>query len=196
MLEDQNISLPFSFAASQSWDGNAGSWSTFIVRIGTPPQDFNVLPSTNGQQTLVPVPQGCTSTDPSNCGALRGAFLFHGAASNGFESNRSSTWVENGLFDLDIETNLNITGHGDYGFDTVGLEVENSGGLTLAHQVVAGIATKDYYLGQFGLGPKPSNFTTFAYPIPSYMRNLVDQNKIPSLSFGYTAGAKYRESKL
>ena len=86
-----------------------------------------------------------------------------------------------------------MTGNGDYGFDTVGLEIENSGGLTFPHQVVAGIATKDYYLGQFGLGPKSSNFTTFEDPIPSYMRNLTDQNMITSLSFGYTAGAKYRE---
>ena len=123
--QDHNLSLLFSFSSSQSWDGNAGSWSTFIVRIGTPPQDFKVLPSTSGQQTLVPVPQGCISTDPSNCGALRGALPFHGAASNGFESNQSSIWVENGLFGLDIETDLNVTGNGDYGFDTVGLEIEN-----------------------------------------------------------------------
>lgn len=66
-------------------------------------------------------------------------------------------------------------GNGDDGFDIVGLEIENSGGLTFPHQVVAGIATKDYYLGQFGLGPKSSNFTTFEDPIPSYMRNLTDQ---------------------
>lgn len=192
----QNKSAPFSFPPSQSWGGNAGNWSTFIVRIGTPPQDFKILPSTNSHQTWIPVPAGCTSTDPPDCGTLRGALPFRGASSNGFLSNRSTTWIENGIYDLGIENHINLTGNGDYGYDTVGLGLDNSTRLTLTHQVVAGIATKDFYLGQFGLGSKPSNFTTYDDPIPSYLKDLVDSNLIPSFSYGYTAGAKYRKSNL
>lgn len=192
----QNIPAPFSFPPSRSWDGNAGNWSTFIVRIGTPPQDFKILPSTNSHQTWIPVPAGCTFTDPPDCGTLRGALPFRGASSNGSLSNRSSTWIENGVYDLGIENHVNLTGNGDYGYDTVGLGLDNSTGLTLTHQVVAGIATKDFYIGQFGLGSKPSNFTTYDDPIPSYLKDLVDSKLIPSFSYGYTAGAKYRKLNL
>jgi hypothetical protein len=47
-------------------------------------------------------------------------------------------------------------------------------------------------LGVFGLGPKPTNFSDFNEPQPSYMWSLKNQSLIPSLSFGYSAGAPYR----
>ena len=169
------------------------SWSTFIIHIGTPPQEFKILPSTNGFQTWVPVPAGCTSSDPSNCAVLRGALPFGGNTSTGFLSNQSSTWKENGLFSLLTDNPLDRSGNGDYGFDTVGLLSEVYGGPNLTQQVVAGIATDDFYLGQLGIGHKPSNFTTFEYPHSAYMANLAASNLIPSLSYGYTAGAKYRK---
>lgn len=211
---------PFSFAPSQAWDGNDGSWSTFTVRVGTPPQDFRVLISTAGQETWVPVPEGCTSSDPSGCPSSRGALPFQGRLSTGFLKNESSTWSEINIFDLGLENNLGYDGNGDYGFDTVGLQIENSGGLTLGHQVVAGIADKDFYLGIFGLGmhvtylplvvsrylsglvpaskalirlpgPKPANFSSFDHPEPAFLPSLKDNGMIPSLSYGYTAGAPY-----
>lgn len=181
---------PFLLEASQLWDGNDGSWSTFLIRVGTPAQTFRILPATNGQETWVPVPQGCLSSDPISCGNLRGVEPFKSALSSGFQVNASSTWVENGFYTLVSEKNLNYSGNGKYGFDTVKLGRED-GALSLTGQVVAGIATKDFYLGVFGLGPKPANFTD-TDPKPSYMKNLVDRNLIPSLSFGYTAGAFYR----
>jgi hypothetical protein len=123
-------------------------------------------------------------------------YPFDGSQGTGFLYNQSNTWKSIGLYDLILEHELGITGAGIYGFDTVGLEIQNSGGLTLPGQVVAGIATKDFYLGVFGLSPKPSNFSNFDYPQPSFMRTLKDQNKIPSLSYAYTAGASYRIPKL
>ncbi|KAF2814039.1 acid protease [Mytilinidion resinicola] len=190
------VPAPLVFSPSQSWDGNDGSWSTFTIRVGTPEQNFRVLPSTSGQEIWVPVPEGCISTDPSDCGDLRGVYPYDGKASSGFLANQSSTWKSIGLYDLILEHQLGYAGAGMYGFDTVGLMIQNSGGPSLSGQVVAGIATKDFYLGIFGLGPKPSNFSNFDYPQPSYMRSLKDQNKIPSLSYGYTAGASYRIPQL
>ncbi|OCL08205.1 acid protease [Glonium stellatum] len=190
------IPAPFVFSPSQAWDGNDGSWSTFIIRVGTPEQDFRVLPSTAGQETWVPVPDGCLSSDPSNCGTLRGVYPFNGQQSTGFQYNQSSTWKLIGLYDLMLEQQLNYTGNGIYGLDTVGLMLQNSGGLSLTGQVVAGIATKEFYLGIFGLGPKPANFSNFDYPQPSFMHTLKEQDKIPSLSYAYTAGASYRIPKL
>jgi hypothetical protein len=44
----------------------------------------------------------------------------------------------------------------------------------------------------FGLNPAPTNFSSKSAPAPSYMSNLKSQGHIPSLSYGYTAGAPYR----
>lgn len=83
-----------------------------------------------------------------------------------------------------------INENGEYGFDTIALE-DNPSTPALPHQVVAGIATSECWLGSFGLGPKPANFSA---AMPSFMANLASQKLIPSLSFGYTAGAKYNTS--
>jgi len=44
----------------------------------------------------------------------------------------------------------------------------------------------------FALGPKPTNFTNFDSPQPSWMWTAKNQSLIPSLSWGYTAGAPYQ----
>ena len=49
-----------------------------------------------------------------------------------------------------------------------------------------------FYFGVFGLNPRPTNFTDYNDPAPSYMSNLKAQNLIPSLSWSYTAGNQYR----
>ena len=182
---------PFVVEPSQHWDGNDGSWSSFYIRVGNPEQRFRVFPATNAQETWIPLPDGCISSDLPDCAARRGVEIFRGKKSSGFQTNESSTWTSMGLYDLAIENKLDFSGNALYGLDTIGLGVSNPGGLSLAEQVVGGMATKDFYLGIFGLGPKPANFTDT--PIPSYMKNLRDQNLIPSLSFGYTAGAYYRK---
>lgn len=46
-------------------------------------------------------------------------------------------------------------------------------------------------LGVLGLGPKPTNFSDFNDPQPSFMHSLRNQSLIPSLSCGYYAGASY-----
>lgn len=193
MPNDSDPALPYSWPPSQAWDGNTGRWSSFLLRVGTPAQDFRVFPSTNGNQIWIPVPEGCLVTDPQNCGDLRGVFSFQGSQSSGFQTNKSSTWSSEGIFDLDVENGLNLTGNGEFGYDTIGLGIQNSNGLILTHQLLGGIATKDFYLGEFGLGPKPANLSSFDNPIPNYMQTLRNQNLIPSLSYGYTAGAKYQQ---
>jgi hypothetical protein len=181
---------PFVFSSSQAWNGNDGSWSTFIFRVGTPEQTFRFLPSTAGQEVFVPLPEGCTSGDPQDCAASRGVYPFRGQQT-GFRYNESTTWRQIGVYDLYLERNLGYNGNGLYGFDTIGLMVD--GNATFQDLVVAGIATKDFYLGIFGLGPKPSNFSDFDTPQPSLIQTMKDQKRIPSISFGYTAGASYRK---
>ena len=120
---------------------------------------------------------------PPNCGALRGSL---------FDVNASSTWSFNNYYELVLESNLGYNASGEFGFDTVGIGWQGSGGPILEHQVVAGIATEDFWLGSFGLTPRPTNFSDFNNPQPSFMETLKNKSLIPSLSWAYTAGAQYR----
>lgn len=184
---------PWSWTPSSFWDGNDGLWNTFIVQVGTPPQDFRVLPSILEQAVWVLHPDGCTPNDPKDCPYSRGALPFNGANNTGLQVNESSSWDAIGIYSLSsYGEQMGYPGNGLFGFDTIALS-NDSDALKLSDQVVAGIADKSFYLGQFGLGPKPSNFSTFNDPITNYMATLVNESRIPSLSFGYTAGAHYRE---
>ena len=89
------------------------------------------------------------------------------------------------------ESYLGVVSNGSYGLDTVGLDVESATGLTSKQNVVAGVLTEPFYLGQFGL--KPSN-TTIVNGTTSFMQQLKYDKLIPSLSYGYTAGALYSKS--
>ena len=90
-----------------------------------------------------------------------------------------------------------MNGNGLWGNDTLGLGVQGSGGPTLNNQVIAGIVTDNFYIGMFGVNPKPTNYTSIeGSRQDSYVTSLKTQNLIPSISFGYTAGAPYRQKKV
>lgn len=98
---------------------------------------------------------------------------------------------------MNIENNLGANyaaDEGQYGWETVGLGFLGSGGPTLNHTVVAGLQTMDFYIGMFGLNPRPTNFSDFNHPQASYLSILYDNGTIPSLSYSYTAGAQYRNN--
>lgn len=142
--------------------------------------------STAGQATWVFLPDSCQASDcaPSS---RDGTFNF----------NESKTWNSTGNYPLALELNLNYQDIGAYGLDTVALGFGTSiGGPPLDSQVVVGIDTTSYHLGMFGLGSQPTNFTNFSEPHPSFLSTLKSKNLIPSLSWGYTAGAQYREYTL
>ena len=139
--------------------------------------------STAGQATWVVLPDGCQA--PSCAPLSRGGT---------FNINESKTWNDTGNYSLGVELNLNYHDIGTYGLDRVALGFGDSiGGPPLDSQVVVGIETNSFYVGMFGLGPQPTNFTDFSEPHPSFLSTLKSKNLIPSLSWGYTAGARYRK---
>ncbi|KAM3424867.1 hypothetical protein BST61_g6844 [Cercospora zeina] len=198
MTTNITIPAPISWTPSSFWDGNDGTWNSFIVQVGTPPQEFRILPSTADQETWIPVPEGCTAASPDNpgyCGYLRGTLPVNGVNSSGFATNETSSWeqIGSGIYTLNSqEAELGYGGNGLYGFDTVTWG-NSSSSPKLARQVVAGIAEPAFWLGIAGIGPKPINFTEFNDPIDSSLSKLVKDDKIASLSWAYTAGASYRE---
>ena len=153
---------------------------------------MRVLVSTTCPQPWAVDPLGCAATDPPDCVSSRGGQ---------FNKNDSSTWQDQGLYELDQELNLGYTGNGDFGLDSISLGYPGSGALTVEHQLLATIASKDYYIATWGIAPRPTNLTksdpkesTFA-PEDSYqslLSTLKQSQEIPSLSYGYTAGARYR----
>ena len=78
----------------------------------------------------------------------------------------------------------------------VGLGFAGAGGPTLPNTTITKIADPNFLLGNFGLNPRPNNFTeqNEQNQSSSYLSILHEQNLIPSLSYSYTAGAKYRQN--
>lgn len=131
------------------------------------------------------LPTGCRQTD-TVCPDARGGL---------YNYNTSSSWsrLGDGYFGTSTEQNLNLSAIGIYGHDTISLGGQGSGGPTLQNQLVGGIATENFYLGMFGVDSKSTTFPGVDKEQLSYLKSLSDQNLIPSLSFGYTAGAQYRK---
>ncbi|GAB7341715.1 hypothetical protein MBLNU457_g0054t1 [Dothideomycetes sp. NU457] len=177
---------PLAFSPDQNWDGIDGSWSTFTLRVGTPSQIVRVFASWMSYQTWVVHPQGClgySNTTGTSCQQSRGGI---------FETNASSTWDNVGLYGFSIETNLGWNGNAYFGYDVVGLGGPGESGPTLTNTTIGDFAVTTPWIGLFGLNPKPTNFSTQLNGATSYMTQLKQQGLIPSVSFGYNAGAKYR----
>ena len=144
---------------------------------------MRVLISTSAVQPWTVLQQGCTKNDPQACGDHRGGV---------FNPNKSSTWQEQGLYTLQSQQNLGIFANGDFGYDTINLGIPGSANIKADKQIVAGIAAKNFYVATWGIRPAPTNLTNINDPIPSLLQSLRDQGSIPSLSWGYTAGAYYQ----
>ncbi|KNG44998.1 peptidase aspartic protein [Stemphylium lycopersici] len=186
---------PFIVPPSDEFDGSDGSWSTFKISVGSPGQDFRVLPSTKAGVTYVIAPDGCLDgVDPPDCPQLRGIEVFNSAQNIGFQVNESSTWSAIGEFEVDLEEALNYTGRGLFGTDTVslGAAADRSSSLLLTDQIVGAIADPDYYMGMIGLGQAKSSFNSGSPPVDSFLYALRQTKKIPSFAYAYTAGARYR----
>ena len=151
---------------------------------------MQVLASTQIASTWVVAPNGCTSSDPTNCTKSRGG---------DFDTTKSSSWTLKDIYQLDAEVNLGYTGNtlnGTYGFDTITISESSGPSIPVQHQVIADIVTDRFYVGNLGLNAAPINFSS-SDPndsAVSLLGSLKTQNSIPSQSFGYTAGAQYNGS--
>lgn len=198
-LSPRSVPAPYVVAPTWRWDGDVGSWSTFSIEVGTPPQAFRVLPSTSSSEVWIPIPQGCEGilAGVPNCGDLRGVDYFNEIASRGFQTNSSSTWSTTGIYQLTVDDPVfNTTDTALYGRDTIALDnaigYNNSAATS---QTIAGITSANYWLGSLGLGISAANFSTASENNPSLLSWLRENALIPSLSFGYTAGAYYGKAR-
>ena len=192
-----SVPAPIRVAPDDTWMGIDGSWNTFSIRLGSPQEKLQVLISTASEQIWTIYPQACIAniTDPNTNKTQYNAFSTDCETSRGhlFNTSQSKTWHQKGYFQLSLERRLDIVGNGLYGFDSVGLGLEGEEGPSVQNATISTMITTNFWLGHIGLDPKPTNFSIVEDPVPSYLMNLFSQKNIPSLSFGYTAGAKYRE---
>jgi hypothetical protein len=173
-----------------------------MINVGDPGQNFRVLVSTSSSATWVPLADGCSSNDPLDCPNQRGVELFAGAQSQGYDMSRSSASKLIGLYKMNLGSKDMYTSYGEqysnnsarYGYDSVGLGPASNSSLMLSPEVVGGVVDKEFFLGAFGLALNPNNFGTGALPTFLSLLPNTTYGPIPSLSYGYTAGASYRKS--
>ncbi|KAL8933567.1 MAG: hypothetical protein Q9211_005710 [Gyalolechia sp. 1 TL-2023] len=182
---------PISWPPSEYWllvdtlsRERLGGWSSFALQIGSPAQIVRVLISTAGQATWAISSLRCPPDLPPSCSQLLGGV---------FNNNDSKSWDQKGFFGLGLETNLYPPDNATFGLDSVGLGLTNASGPVLENQIVAALSGSTYAQGTFGLGRQPTNLSDFTDPHPSFLTSLYNKNLIPSLSWSYTAGAKYRQ---
>jgi hypothetical protein len=167
-----------------------GPWSSIPLQLGggnIQKQNVRVFPSTAAYNTWVINSEGCPDWLGNNCATNRG-FLFN--------KNDSLTYLAESIYDTEIEKNLGLATIGYGGYETIQLGWQGSGGPSIDHMPLFDIADPKYWDGLFGLNPLPTNFSTLNNPQPSYMHSLYNQSKIPSISYGYTAGNQYRFNQV
>jgi hypothetical protein len=193
-----SVPAPVRVAPDQDWVGIDGEWNTFSLLVGEPAANVRVQVSTASQQVWVINRLACVQniTDDNgkivaynkldeDCEASRGRL---------YNETFSETWHQKGYYRLWLEKWLGASGNGLFGWDSVALGQAGEEGPRLASTIIGTLVTTSFWMGHLGLHPKPTNFSAFENPVPSYMSDLFDQKRIPSLAFGYTAGAQYRTS--
>ncbi|KAF2806371.1 acid protease, partial [Mytilinidion resinicola] len=197
------IPAPYVFAPSGTFDGNDGSWSTFMINVGDATgdghsgQNFKVLISTGGSVVTIPAQADwCNEPDKDSCAEARGIQTFNAKQSLGFASGSSASWQQIGIYNLPlpaaIELYPDLKPNATYGHDTVGLGADSAASLMLTTQLVAQIITEDFFMGVFGLSD--TALSIGGGPIDTFLTNFQSANQTPSLTYGYSAGAKYRNT--
>lgn len=192
---------PYVLSDSGVFDGIDGKWSTFLLNIGDDGsgrgQNFRVLISTSSPVVLVP---GRTEwCDDDDCAKKRGLELYDGKQPLGLQD--SAQWQDSDIYNVPQpdwwsdsyridQSDLN----GVWGVDNVGLGASSPKSLILAEQYVVRSLVKDFFMGSFGLavgavGPPGGDK-------PNFLDNFEAANEIASRSYGYTAGAYYRELSI
>ncbi|KAF2832473.1 acid protease [Ophiobolus disseminans] len=193
-----SVPAPIAVAPDQDWWGIDGEWNTFSLLVGQPQRNVRVGVSTASQQIWTVNYQACIQNVTDGTGKIVEYNKLNSdcETSRGFVYNQtaSQSWRGKGYYRLWIEKWLGYPGNGLFGFDTVGLGQAGEKGPSVQNTTVGTMVSTYFWTGHIGLHPKPTNFSVFEDAVPSYMTSLFQQKSIPSLSFGYTAGSRYRNN--
>jgi hypothetical protein len=168
---------------------------SFYAYAGSPPQQFHVIPSINGQTLYIPISLDCERYNITDCGSSRGVEVFSSKPSPGFQPNASSTWSEIGIYPIGLGSNFGFNGNGMLGYDNAGLGTgtgTTTNSIALEKLAIEAYASDKFWIGQLGLSQWPMNVNDTEAP-HSFLSRLKEEGRIPSLSFGYQIGAVYRK---
>jgi hypothetical protein len=198
-----NVQLPpkpVALSPSGAYDGDDGRWSTFTINIAGDGQgkgqNFNVLISTSSPITLIPSNTDWCSTN--NCAKRRGAL---DPGSLGLDT-ASPPYSRTGLYSLPLESTYgwsqsllspkwNDSTNATWGTTNVGLGAASKLSITIEKQYVATCPSRDFFLGSLGLAAGYISPTGASRR--TYLSGLAAvTTTIPSSSYGFTAGAFYR----
>lgn len=203
--EPIQLPRPFVVPATGKYEGNDGNWSTFSINIGdddenkSKGQNFGVLISTSSSATLVPQQ---TEWCDEKCAQDRGIMQYNGVQSLGFDSSIAPVWENAGTYGIPrtpwwndpLGTDSNKT-DAIWGISNVGMGESSPESVMLSEQYVVKYTIANFFLGHLGLAvgwTGPQGATK-----PNFIDNFYGSaHEIPSRSFGYTAGAYYRESSI
>lgn len=202
------IPRPQVLTPSGTFEGNDGKWSTFTINIAGDGegqgQNFHVLVSTSSPMALVPAQTWwCTSDECAKSRGIMGSIK--GQQALGF-SDQTGEWKSEGLYTLPLADaywfsqslllpNRNATWNGEWGTTTVGLGQASKQSNTISDQLIAIHYTEDLFLGSLGLSVGKVGFGSAQKP--TFLSALASHTDIiPSLSYGFTAGASYRKYVL
>lgn len=187
-----------SISPSQHWDGNDGPWSSFAIVVGDPPDTLLVLPSTSGRSTWVVLPLGCEARDdPDNCDSQRGG-IFNPANSTTFKQIGDTYYQLNFGPELPLSPalppDLNYSGASLPGTDKLAFGFNSDDAPTLENQLIVGFPAKVPFLGTLGLSAFNETVVNYQDVHLSVLGALRNISAISSRYWGYTAGARYRDT--
>ncbi|KAF4985573.1 hypothetical protein FGRMN_11162 [Fusarium graminum] len=171
--------------SSGGWTGSDGNWSSISFSIGSDSQQIELLVSTALSEIWAVGPGGCLPKEP-HCTAARGGV---------YNPQESRDWSSLGIWQLGLSY-LGYGGNGDYGRDLFTMQSPLSDKpYNMDDVLIATINSTSYLNGLFGLGITQGNFNGTVADSP--LTQAVEQyGLIPSYSFGYTAGAHYRNTPV
>jgi hypothetical protein len=189
--------MAYRIATSGKWMGNDGPWSTFSIRVGSPPQALEVLPASSASFSLVVLEEGCPFEAPASCEALRGNVLDTGNLSSWTPilSADGSRYVYLPFPAQAIVLPEQIAS--EVAINPISLDVwgDTQNAITLGGQLLAGYATKTPFLGLLGLSGFQSYPLTQTTPYNSTLQTLKNNSAVSGLTWAYTAGANYKTPK-
>ncbi|KAK3390999.1 aspartic peptidase domain-containing protein [Podospora didyma] len=167
---------------SGDWGGIDGNWSNFLFAVGAPAQIVYLTVATALSELWVVETGGCSPVQL--CIDARGGV---------FDIPSSETWRSLGNWQLGMNY-TGMEGNGDYGLETLAfVNTVTSIATAVDGALVAAINTTDYYQGFIGVGVTQGRFgTNLTNPLISQLAETY--GTIASHSYGYTAGAYYRDS--
>ncbi|KAH7160288.1 aspartic peptidase domain-containing protein [Dactylonectria estremocensis] len=170
------VSIPSSI-----WKGIDGNWSTVTFYVGSNSQQVDVLVSTSLSEFWAVGSGGCLLNE-LHCISARGGV---------FTPSESNNWSSMGTWQLGLNY-LGYGGNGDYGRDMIALGDDS---FHMSNVLIATLNTTNYLNGLFGLGITQGNFggTVAESPLTQAVKEF---GWIPSYSYGYTAGAHYRNTPV